>query len=458
MSDLIIHQAVQFSCNNFEENKSIKVKESNADNNIKVVDELQSVDSSSDKEKCKVLTSELTLENFKQTIVNEYKEELGKTCSFEQIDDNYLAERFNLILNSMSDEEKAAKLAFVLKEFQSKPILISKFFNSFKDKNYATKSADTIDFQTLSQLEVGAQCEVLKYMSVPGTNKLFQDYQVEVKKFYIEHAELIDRVYKNNIPDEELTQEEQVIIKEYRALIGLGVTITQSVFKNENFTEEDTKEFINKTQSFFQAIPFYEQYLEGLADFLSKNKDPLNITKDKIKELLDEGSENKFSEIIENQSKKSAFDSELSNFKIVSVEQIFQSEEKIQEIKQIIENDILQNNIDDRATEESLLAQNIDFRTLTDNYNVERIKDIFTGKVKISDFLQVVAIKHYKLMNVSTQGQMLQSATGKFFNDLIDNTKSSTLKKLLNVGWKGNSFALTKQVKDTIEERNDDVA
>ena len=61
-------------------------------------------------------------------------------------------------------------------------------------------------------------------------------------------------------------------------------------------------------------------------------------------------------------------------------------------------------------------------------------------------------------MDAAIQGDMLLNASGKFFNDLVKNTKSSTLENLLAIGWKGKSYDATQKVKDEAEERKDDVA
>ncbi len=93
-----------------------------------------------------------------------------------------------------------------------------------------------------------------------------------------------------------------------------------------------------------------------------------------------------------------------------------------------------------------------------DKFSFDAIKDLITGKVKVQTKSEETAvIEGYKLLNTAIQGNLLQRSTGEFFNKLIDNTKTSTLRDLIAVGWKGRSFAITKQVEETIEERKDDV-
>ena len=431
------------------------------DNKTNIIGPETTNNSISAKEENETLNTGLTIENFKESMEKECE------CPFEKIEKSILEKKFSLILANMSDEEKVSKLHNILNDFKTTPYLIKVFFESFKDKEKAKACADSIDVNTLFGLNDDVQKEVVKHMSAPGTQKLFNEYKEEVYNFYHEHQELIDRVYKNNLSEDErqnlidsLSEDEKSIIKQYCELVQIGVNITQSAACNENLSQEEKEEFITQVNSFFNDLPNYNLFLEEMAKFISNDSNSLNIDKDKLTEILNKATENKFSEKLKDINEKSAIDKDTGMLKTTSVEKITESEEKIKEIKQAItETSAPQETTPEETKKEDIADTDIvDYETITGNGNIEVIKDVFTGKIKTSEYIKKTAIKQYKLMDAAIQGDMLLAASGKFFNDLVKNTKSSTLENLLAIGWKGKSYDATQQVINEAEERKDDVA
>lgn len=445
--------------NNGEEIQPQKNQETTTEKPLPIVEETKSIDTDNDKNK--ISAQELTIENFKEVIAKEYG------CSYNKIkDNNSLAKRFSMILSNMSDEEKAEKLGFVLNEFQTNPCLIKVFFESFKDKEKAKECADSIDFNTFQELNPAAQKEIVKHMSVPGTQRLFNDYEENVYKFYHEHQELINKVYKNNLSDEErqsiienLSDSDKLTINKYNELVNIGVNISAGVTCNKNFSIEDTENFMKQANDFFKELPNYNLFLEGMTKILSEDSNDLNIDKNKLTEILDKITDNKFSETVQKISEKSAID-ESGKFKTAPLEVISESEEKIKEIKQTFPDTSTPETLTAVINDEIIESDDtiINYETLTQNGNITILKDVFAGKIKISEFLEQTAIKQYKLMDTAIQGNILLDASGKFFNDLIKNTKSSALENLLAAGWKGKCYDATQKVKNEVQERNDDVA
>ena len=451
------------SSNNILNNPTIKAATS--ENNIDIIKEAEK-DSKEVTAVCNVNSnSELTLENFEKILEKEYKK------PFNRIEANIKEKHFSIILCNMSDEEKAAKLNFILNKFQINQNLIKIFFESFKDKEKAKACADSIDLNTLKDLSFDVQKEIIKHMSVPGTQKLFNECEDKVYAFYHKHQDIIDKVYKNSLSEEErqtlidsLTEDEKSVIKQYCELVQIGINITQGVTGNENLSEEEKEEFITQANNFFKELPSYNLFLEEMAKFISNNPDDLNIDKKKLTEILDKLSENKFSDKVQKLAEKSAIDKDTGMLKTADKETIYLSKERIQEIKQ---------NITDISNPEPIVVEaensksetnntsdtgTISYKTITGDDGSDIIKDIFTGKVKVSEYLEQVAIKQYKLMNTAVQGNILLNATGEFFNDLVQTLETSTFEHLLSIGWKGRSYAATQQVKDEVEKRQDDVA
>ena len=420
------------------------------------------VQKAADKKESEVLNSKLTPENFKEAMEKEFGD------SFDKITNTSLIEkRFSEMLMSLSDEDKSAKLSFILSEFQDKPSLVKVFFESFKDKEKAKACADRIEYNDYKNLNKEVQSVIVKHMSVPGTHKLFNEYKDEVYTFYHTHQEVIDKIYKNNLSEEErqklvdnLSEDEKLIINQYCELVQIGVQFTQCALQNNNFSTEDTENLINEANDFFEELPSYNVFLEGIAKVLSDDSVNLNIDKNKLTEMLNNKSENKFSETVQKMAEKTAIDKETGFLKTADAEIVAKSQEKIQEIKNSITEPLEQQPV--ITKEAPVIAQNqdvvINYETLTGSGNTSRLKDVFTGKIKVSEFLEQAAIKQYKLMDTAMQGNILLDSSGKFFNDLVANTKTSTLENLLSIGWKGRSFDATQKVKEETEERKDDVA
>lgn len=472
MSGFGINKTIQTGYNgSIEENKQItNTSETSAEKPLPIVAEDKPSEKASDK-KNNVLTTKLTPENFEQTVVQEYSEIKGKILTLKDVPDAFLIEKFHLLLANMSDDDKCAKSQEILTMFQSRLTLVKEFFNSFKDPKKAQECADNISLyiNKLENIDSGVLSEIIKNMSVPGTNKLFKQCKEGTYEFYQKHQELIDKVYKNNLSEKErqvlidsLSNEDKQILEQYCQLTNILLNITQYSLENGNLSQEEKEDLVKDSFNFFKLLPSgCDRFLESFAHIYSDNSNNLNFDKTKLAKLINELSDNKFSETIQKMSEKSAVDSETGMLKNKSEEVVTTSEQKIEAIKQEIalntqrETSLPQDaHTPEPANNEAPLIQ-----AFSGKYSFENIKDIIIGKTKTQcKSEEKAAIEGYKLLNTAMQGNLLQRSTGDFFNKLIDNTKTSTLKELLAVGWKGRSFDITKKVEETIEERKDDVA
>ncbi len=403
----------------------------------------------------------ITFENFEEAMVKKYAEINGETVDFSNIPDDFLAKHFKKVLAQKSDEQKVSLINDVINKFKNKPILVKALFDSIQDKNIKMNCADNVDSKLLMQAGYeGVLAEVTKHKSAPGTNKLFDELKnkLEAISSYEKNKNIIDKVYKNNYPVEKLTEDELKILNEYNHFAELQTIVVKSSLSNKNFTKEDTEQFINKANESFKDTPYYRTFLHEIAVYISDNKNSLNLSREELSEIFDKASNKEYSKVAEKIPDKSAIDSETGNFKKTA------EQAEIQVIKQNIETS--KQEIARNSEEESNKYQIIqDLPNKVKNpaksnsgtntstflsYNFENLKDIITGKIKNSKFVEIdenSVINKFSEMNTSEQILLLGThMKGKYFRNFIKNAKDTTLKLWVDLGMKASSVDDTKFV------------
>ncbi len=92
---------------NIELPKSQNVQE-NAPAAIPIVPETKS-DKTKESKDNKSLTTELTIENFKESVTQEYSDLNGVKCTFDKVKQTFLLEKFKILISTMSDDTEKAK-------------------------------------------------------------------------------------------------------------------------------------------------------------------------------------------------------------------------------------------------------------------------------------------------------------------------------------------------------------
>ena len=402
----------------------------------------------------------LSADEKKKYIKDYFESKLNEYLSNPNTKDNaykVLLTDFMLLTKNTPDSEKNLLLKTAMEVFKSADA-VSYLFQNFKNDALKTECADSLDFEYVKETNSIEKAEIVSNNA--SKTKLVQylkEFNEKFRIFYEENKEVIDRLCNDEKPQNE---NEEKIQKELYKYLNVSAGLTIGASYNKNLSKEEQKEYVKNINDTVKKYPIYNKYIESLAEYVFQHQNSQNITVDKLKELLNEITDNKFSEILNNISEKSAINKETGMLKIADNETIAQSKEKIQEIKEkLYESSTTENYITDRNNRrEEMLNTAVNYETIMEDDGVKLIKDILSGKVKVSEYLEQVAIKQYKLMNTAMQGNILLNATGEFFNDLVENLETSTFEHLLNIGWKGRSYAATKQVKDEFEERKNDVA
>ncbi len=383
----------------------------------------------------KVDFNKLSVEE-KKTYIKEYfeskiKEYMARPNMDETRAQQLLLVDFDILVSNTSDDEKHLLLETAAEVFRS-PEAVELLFDRFEDKNKAMQLADSVSLDYLKEKGLVAK-EIVKHMSAEKAIEYLQTHDKEFKEFYESHKEAVDRVIDKVQKGEELSDEEQSIkakLDSYEELRNILITGSR---ENVYISQEDKKKIEYKIKEI-------------------EDKQPSKLREYK-----------QFYEAEKSAKEKSATD-ETGKFKTASEEVIAKSEEKIQAIKQSIEEAstsepiVVEVKNNKGKTADTSDTGVINYDTITGDNGTDIIKDIFTGKVKVSEYLEQVAIKKYKLMDTAMQGNILLNATGEFFNDLVQNLETSTFEHLLSIGWKGRSYNATQKVKDEVEERRDDVA
>lgn len=342
---------------------------------------------------------------------------------------------FEMLVSNTPDDEKHLLLNTAAEVFKS-PEAIKLLFNAFEDKNKAMQLADSVSLEYIERLdniESSSSEEIVKHMSAEKIIEYLQKSNESFNEFYQTNKEAVDRVIDKVQKGEELSEEEQGIKAKLDSYEELRNILITGARENVYMSQDDKKQIEYKVKEI-------------------EDKQPSKLREYK-----------QFYEAEKSAKEKSATD-ETGKFKTASEKTIAKSEEKIQAIKQSIEEASSSEQIVVEAKNNKGESVNttdtgvINYDIITGDDGVDIIKDIFTGKVKVSEYLEQVAIKKYKLMNTAMQGNILLNATGEFFNDLVQTLETSTFEHLLSIGWKGRSYAATQQVKNEVEKRQDDVA
>ena len=383
----------------------------------------------------KVDFSKLSIKE-KKAFIKEYfesklKEYMAKPNMDETKAQQLLLVDFEILVSNTPDDEKHLLLETAAEVFKS-PDAIKLLFDSFEDKNKAMQLADSVSLDYIKDKGLIAK-EIVKHMSAEKAIEYLQTHDKEFKEFYESHKEVVDRVIDKVQKGEELSDEEQGIkakLDSYEELRNILITGTR---ENVYISQEDKKKIEFKIKEIEEKQPSklreYKQYYEA-----------------------------------EKYAKEKSATDETGKFKTASKEVIAKSEEKIQAIKQSIDESVKLEPIVIEAKNSKSETTNtpdtgiVSYETITGDDGADIIKDIFAGKIKVSEYLEQVAIKKYKLMNTAMQGNILLNATGEFFNDLVENLETSTFEHLLSIGWKGRSYDATQKVKEEVEERKNDVA
>lgn len=401
---------------------------------------------------------------FKQNEGKNNQNNIGKTLTiFKNLLSRTSDEDYKVLLNAFikvasKENEKFAGIIATIKEFKD-PDVFKKFLND----------------------ELPAICA--KYnLDVEKTQQIFRSLAKTAKETGLESREFMNKVLDLINPDnvynklvekqkngEELSKEESEYITNY----GEFKRIEAKKKSGEALTEEENKfladfearkkqiegafvaalvgENPNDAKKLFEAAAEYgiskEDIIQQIIEF-SKNYDDYKVDTN----ILDEATGGAYSQALaqSNNIENSSAENSYGLSQRVSVEIFSQSADNLP---------ILRAQVVEEKEEPLTVVQNKVIKTETAKLtSYDDIKNIITGKRKIfSSAERQSAIAKYKLLNVAMQGALLQQSIGKFFNDLIENTKTSTLENLLAVGWKGRSVSITDQVKEIIEERNEDI-
>ena len=449
-----------------EEQTAQQSQKTNTDKPIPIIQEQKQTESN-DKKSISKSSAELSLENFDQVVAKEYSDMIKNDCNCNIDKRSFFLARFDELISKMDDNEKSKKFDDVLAKFQSKPYLILAYIRSFKDKNLATECADKTDIISVEfQKDAESREKIVSFMSKEKIIEYLDKYNKAFKKYYEENKEIVDRVLNKISKGQALEGDEIKTKNDLQQYSELAAVLQTGSIENTNLSKDEKKVVQKKLNEIIKQYPttFYNLYTQSLAEFVSNYQDSLSIDKEKLTEILDKATDNKYSEAVQKLSEKTAVDSETGMLKNKPEEVVASSEEKIEAIKQEIEVNtpkepaLPQVELVSETPKQNYTAVPL-FQTLGGIYSFETLKDVITGKTKTqSKSEEHAAIESYKLLNTAMQGSLLQRSTGQFFNKLIDNTKTSTLKNLLAVGWKGRSVDITNKVKETIEERKDDVA
>lgn len=449
-----------------EERTAQQSQKTNTDKPIPIIQEQKQTESN-DKKSISKSSAELSLENFDQVVAKEYSDMIKNDCNCNIDKRSFFLARFNELISKMDDNEKSKKFDDVLAKFQSKPYLILAYIRSFKDKNLATECADKTDIISVEfQKDAESREKIVSFMSKEKIIEYLDKYNKAFKKYYEENKEIVDRVLNKISKGQALEGDEIKTKNDLQQYSELAAVLQTGIAENTNLSEDEQKDAQKKLNEIIKQYPttFYNLYTQSLAEFVSNYQDSLSIDKEKLTEILDKATDNKYSEAVQKLSEKTAVDSETGMLKNKPEEVVASSEEKIEAIKQEIEvntpkeSTLPQVELVSETPKQNYTAVPL-LQTLGGIYSFEVLKDVITGKIKNqSKSEEHAAIESYKLLNTAMQGSLLQRSTGEFFNKLIDNTKTSTLKNLLSVGWKGRSVDITNKVKETIDDRKDDVA
>ena len=402
----------------------------------------------------------LDIKNFKEYIIEKYSGD-GQRVKFEDIEKSKLIKDFNEALSNLSDKEKESYVNFVVNEFKDRPSLVNAFFASIEDDNIRINCADNIvNSELLSDIKyVNVIKTATKYTSVEGSNKALNMHNAAVYNYEhkAENKVVIDKVYNDKVPVEQLNDEEQAIIKEYNELLAVGTEIVKGSLCNENFSEEDIKQFLNRANDFYKKTHIYSSFLEDIANFISDSNNKLNFSKEKAVKILDNITNNDFSKTIKKMSEKTATDEKTGGFKTDKdasvIENSTSNAEKIKEAITLNTPKEDKTFVVERTQQTTVSKENSKQESFFEKYTNDFIANIIKGTSKdcsLND--KQIAVNRYKQFKVSDKLNLLNKATGEMASKIIQVTEGTVLSKYLQVFGFGKTFEITQQMKKAIEE------
>ena len=449
-----------------EERTAQQSQKTNTDKPIPIIQEQKQTESN-DKKSISKSSAELSLENFDQVVAKEYSDMIKNDCNCNIDKRSFFLARFNELISKMDDNEKSKKFDDVLAKFQSKPYLILAYIRSFKDKNLATECADKTDIISVEfQKDAESREKIVSFMSKEKIIEYLDKYNKAFKKYYEENKEIVDRVLNKISKGQALEGDEIKTKNDLQQYSELAAVLQTGIVENTNLSEDEKKDAQKKLDEIIKQYPttFYNLYTQSLAEFVSNYQDSLSIDKEKLTEILDKATDNKYSEAVQKLSEKTAVDSETGMLKNKPEEVVASSEEKIEAIKQEIEvntpkeSTLPQVELVSETPNQNYIISPI-FQAFSSISSFKELKDKITGKTKIKNNAEEQSIiDNYKLQDTATQGNLLQRATGKLRKKLREATSTSAFEHLFAIGWKDKSVSATKEDKEIIEKRKKEAA
>jgi len=374
---------------------------------------------------------------------------------------SFASSELKSILSKMNDDEKDKYTDEIIEKLKNQSDLLKIFFESIENKELRSKCADNIvNSELLSNTKyVNVIKTATKYTSVEGSNKALNMHNAAVYNYEhkAENKVVIDKVYNDKVPVEQLNDEEQAIIKEYNELLAVGTEIVKGSLCNENFSEEDIKQFLNRANDFYKKTHIYSSFLEDIANFISDSNNKLNFSKEKAVKILDNITNNDFSKTIKKMSEKTATDEKTGGFKTDKdasvIENSTSNAEKIKETITLNTPKEDKTFVVERTQQTTVSKENSKQESFFEKYTNDFIANIIKGTSKdcsLND--KQIAVNRYKQFKVSDKLNLLNKATGEMASKIIQVTEGTVLSKYLQVFGFGKTFEITQQMKKAIEE------
>ena len=421
------------------------------------------------------------LENCIQKIFVKFKENEGKNNSnnigksltiFKNLLSRTSEKEYKVLLNAFvkvasKEDEKFAGLMALIEKFKN-PEELEKFVQNDLAAICAKYNLDLNKTQQIlrniakTARETGLDSKDLLIKLIeqfdPNNikNKLLEKQKngEELSKEEVEYLNKYDefkRIQEKQKSGEALTEEEKQLLTEFETKKKQiqGAIVAALAGENPN----DVKELIETAKQYGVS---QEDIIQQIIEF-SKKYDDYKVDKN----VLDDVTEGEYSKALELSQSNTDKTSEKSEVSYGYANNSAESYTTALNNLELLKSQLLKEKEDEPITLEPSYNQKnsqnqyVFFKDIS----FEEIKKIVTGQNKTyTQAAKKLLIAKYKLFNTAMQGELLQQSIGSFFNELVDNTKTTTLKNLIAVGWKGSSVAITKQVKETIDERNKDIA
>ena len=435
-----------------------KTLKNNSSENVKTLEEaINQIAKSKNKDFDIKTASKEELKSYILEYFNTKLESYQKTNNKEEAQ-KQLKKDFGLLLANSSDEDKALLLPVALDVINDSTAL-KLLFESCGDKNNTQKLANSVKYDKLETLEDGKRRIIIAHFSKEFIDKNWNTFTQKFKEFYEANRDAIEELLKKD-PSEQI---KDPLFLKYLEKLQFAADFADGELQNENLDENERCQRAGDINTFMKEHAGYDLFLQKIVDIYNDPNSNFSISKEKFKEIFDTITDNEFSKAVE-KTQGSAIDPKTGGFKkTASADVISEKRENAHFLTQQLYN----NNPQEQQIESfAIIKGNNEASTplnaynnilsSASNYSVSEILDIITGKKDNTTRTEEDnAIESYKLQNIAIQGNLLRSASGKFFNKLLENTKTYTLKLLIAAGWKGNSFTETQKVQETIKERDE---